>query len=113
MRLIDTVNENDAKKIKEWAIRNVQSNIFLSGKDVLNDSYYKIRESDETYISVYDFSTLPELEEMYENLFSGQMDREIRRIAAVCAMRYKPDLNSMPDNQGEIKGNLPEHIYVF
>lgn len=112
MSLIDAVNENDAKKIKEWAINNGQSNIFLSGKAALYDSYYKTRENDETYISVYDFSTLPELEGMYENLFSEQMDREIQRIAAVCAMRYKPDLNSMSDNQ-DIKDNLPEHIYVF
>lgn len=113
MHLIDTVNENDVKKIKEWAINNEQNNIFLSGKDVLYDSYYKTRECEETYISVYDFGTLPELERMYNNLFNEQLDREIQRIAAVCAMRYKPDLNSRPNNQGDIKENLPEHIYVF
>lgn len=113
MSLIDGINQKDIEKLRSWAIKNAQEDIFSSGSDSDKDSYYSTRNGEDTYISVYDFNTMSELEGMFQDFFGEQMDGEIRRIAAACAIRYRPDLTREWTNKEGIKENLPEHIYVF
>ncbi len=113
MNSIDNLSIGDIRRLEDWASENMQKDVFPTGKNMEKDSYYETRHREDTYITVYDFDTLPELEMKYEDLLGEPIDKKIRKISAISAMRYRPDLHNDHENEMDINSSLPEHIYVF
>lgn len=113
MNSIDHSKIKEIGKLKIWAAGHAQPEVFLSGCDKEKNSYYRERNDESTYISEYEFSTLPELEKMFDEMFHMDFDEEIRRIAGVCAMRCRREQETDHKENTAVKELLPEHIYVF
>lgn len=100
----------EKKQLLEWAQRQGQ-NTFES--DDNRESYFIERNTDNTYIIEYDFSTIADLKALMDTISGAKIPDEIKHMLAVAAFRAKPEMSDLQQTISNEQKNIPEFIYAF
>lgn len=106
------INEKDMEEFSAWAVKNVNKDIFP--KISKEESYYIDRDSEETYMMEYSFSTMPELRGILERYIGLGNNAEMLRKLIIMMYQNKFQNKIERNNTGiNSDKDLPEYIYVF
>lgn len=109
---MNSINDNEVNRLLIWASENENKNVFLTDNDQ-EETFWKTKEQQDTYIMEYDFKTIPEFEKFCDFVFQKEVDRKIQRIVSVAAFKHSKDYETDQDKREKAADKLPEHIYVF
>ena len=117
---------NEIEMIKMWALENFSPNLkkcYLPQPDASKNSYWTVCD-DGNDIDMYDFSSIPELRQIFENKFNEEIFKELIIPLTVAAFKgkakaaYKNQIEEAVANKESDKNNanefeIPEFVYVF
>lgn len=118
MSLID---ETIKEEFSKWAQEHDDKHIF-SEISKEEDSYYIVRNLEETYLTEYSFKTVAELKKGLVEYSGLQLDEQILEmlVVEICQNRYDNRIDKQKEKiidelkKEEIKKmELPEFVYVF
>lgn len=108
---MNLTDKRDVKKLLAWAAENEGK--YLTDNDKEKESFWKIREQENTYMMPYGFKTIQEFEKIYNSILGKEADREIERIVAIAAFSSRTDYERSHAERESAMEKMPEHIYVF
>ncbi len=107
------VIDNERMRIQQWAVLNANKNIFQEYADESEETYWKSREKEDTYIMMYDFETVPEFEKLCTTFLPGILDKEIQRVISVAVFKNRPQHTDVIKHTKKNAEGLPMYIYAF
>lgn len=106
----------EKEKIYEWALKDDNVRYCFSEPNQDMESYYtKYNNGKDCYLMEYDYETLPELKEIYEE-YCGMASsmQEIQKTVLIAAMKGKLQVEEEVEaNAVEKQKELKEYIYGF
>lgn len=103
--------EREKQIIKMWASESKidyrKNNMF---KDV--DTYFTTINTNGISVSEYDFNNIPQLEKLFNELWTIERDDSVPRICAIAAFKERIKYDDMKDMRNKDSDRvLPEFIY--
>jgi len=105
--------EQEKEMLVKWAQESLEKKYCL-GKSDERESYYVVRDpKKEGYLCAYDFETLPELQQILDELWRGDVNiLKIEKAVLVSAKKGKCTIRKEMQENGK-QSELKEYIYNF
>lgn len=108
---MNLTDKREIKELLEWAAKNEGKS--LLDNDEKKESFWKIREQENTYILPYGFKTVQEFEQIFDFIFEKEADREIQRTVSIAAFSSRADYERSHVQRDSAMEKMPEYIYIF
>lgn len=114
---MNSIDIREKDLLQEWAAANSDGEIFEKRCSEDMDSYFITRKEEDTYIMSYQFETIPQLQQMINNVCAEQIDVQRQKLLSIAAFKCRetPEENSDEGEKRESvdRGKLPEFTYAF
>ena len=107
-----SINKNEINRLELWAEQENSGVSFERNISSANDSFWKSREGDRTYITEYGFTTVPEFEMLCANILEHEFDSQIKKVISVSMIKNTPREKFEKEENRDAE-TLPEYIYMF
>jgi len=114
---MSSIDIREKSLLREWAAANSDREIFEKRRLCDSESYFITRKREDTYIIPYQCETIPQLQQMINDVCMSEIDIQRQKMLSIAAFKCRETLEE--DISGEEKkesvdrGKLPEFTYAF